>query len=35
LLYILGGILVLVVLIVCAEYFGFFKMIDFYLYEDY
>lgn len=35
LLYLLGGILVLILLIVCAEYLGFFKMIDFYLYEDY
>jgi len=35
LLYILGGILGLVLLVLIAEYFGFFKMIDFYLYEDY
>ncbi len=35
LVYILGGVLGLILLIVIAEYFGFFKMIDFYLYEDY
>lgn len=35
LLNILGGILGLIALVLCAEYFGFFKMIDFYLYEDY
>jgi len=35
LVYILGGVLGLILVIVIAEYFGFFKMIDFYLYEDY
>lgn len=35
LLKILGGILGLIALVLCAEFFGFFKMIDFYLYEDY
>lgn len=35
LLKILGGILGLIALVLCAEYLGFFKMIDFYLYEDY
>lgn len=35
LLNILVGILGLIALVLCAEYLGFFKMIDFYLYEDY
>lgn len=31
----LGGVLALIALVLFAEIFGFFKMIDFYLYEDY
>lgn len=34
-LYILGALLGALVLLAGAEYMGFFRMVDFYLYEDY
>jgi uncharacterized membrane protein len=33
--YILAAVLAAILLVFCAEYFGFFRMVDFYLYEDY
>ncbi len=31
----LAVVLMAIGLVLCAEYFGFFRMVDFYLYEDY
>ena len=35
LFFILAAVLMALGLILCAEYLGFFRMVDFYLYEDY
>lgn len=34
-LLLVGGVVLVTILVLCADYFGFFKMVDFYLYENY